>query len=313
METKLKIGDRVKITDNDRIYSKYEKMANIMGLTKWMPSYSPNGITGVIVSIKKHTRFDGNMLAGVDLGNHEIIIGLEGLELLSDIPEKWCIQMTKENKDILYPWWKENSVGWWNNCSIVEGCTLLSTHPIDSSMYWCEDLDDFLECYPEYTPITLEQFKLISKIKPFMDTKIIKISRTLLNEYYEAATASQREFINDNFKIDGTTTVESIIGLHNIACDAWKPTIKANHPECFPVTKSAIELAVEKAGNPNYSRCNVKIEDDLILVELPNANKEWSLAAFKWVIKFCEENPGCYPLHKSLNNNTDYLYIQWND
>jgi hypothetical protein len=312
METKLKIGDRVKITDSGRIYSTYEEMANLMGLTKWMPSYgATNDMTGVIVSIKNHISC-GNVLAGVDLGDHEIIIDLEGLELLIDIPEKWCIQMTKENKDILYPWWKENIVGW-NGCPILEGYTLLSTHPGDSSMYYCNDLDGFLGSHPEYTPITLEQFKTLLRTKPVDTNKRIKISRTLLNEYYEAATASQREFINDNFTIDGTTTVTSIIGLHNIACNEWKPIIKDNHPECFPVTKSSIELAVEKAGNPNFSGCNVKIEDDLILVELPTANKEWSFVAFKWVIKFCKENPTSYPVHREGHNNADYLYIQWND
>jgi hypothetical protein len=145
-----------------------------------------------------------------------------------------------------------------------------------------------------------------------MDTKIIKISRTLLNEYYEAATITQQEFINAHFKIDGTTTVESIIGLHNIACDTWKPTIKANHPDCFPVTKPSIELAVEKAGYPNHSACDVKIEGNHILVKLPIANKEWSLAAFEWVIKFCKENPSSYPVHRDKHNNTDYLYIQFN-
>lgn len=316
METKLKIGDRVKITDGGCIYTTYEEMAEKMNLTKWernpnFSSYSCNGKIGVIVSIQKCIHHD-NILAGVDLGECEIIINIDGLELLSDIPEKWCIQMTKENKDILYPWWKENIVGW-NGCPIIEGYTLLSTHPYDSSMYYCNDLDGFLGSHPEYTPITLEQFKLISKTKPVDTNKTIKISRTLLNEYYEAATASQREFINDNFTIDGTTTVTSIIGLHNIACDAWKPTIKANHPECFPVTKSAIELAVEKAGDPNYSGCNVKIEDDHILVKLPTANKEWSLAAFEWVMKFCNENPNSYPVHRGAYNNNDYLYIQWND
>jgi hypothetical protein len=311
--TKLKIGDRVKITDDGSIYNTYEKMAGIMGLTKWMPDYGTNCMTGVIVSIKEHTNHYNNILAGVDLGEYEIIINLEGLELLIDIPEKWCIQMTKENKDILYPWWKENIVGW-NGCPILEGYTLLSTHPSDYSMYFCNDLISFLESHPEYTPITLEQFKLISKTKPVMDTnKTIKISRTLLNEYYEAANIFQKEFINTHFKIDGTTTVESIIELHKIACDRWKPRIKAYHPECFTVTKSAIELAVEKAGDPNYSSCNVKIENNHILVKLPTTNKEWSLAAFEWVIKFCKENPSSHPVHRSSNNNTDYLYIQWND
>jgi hypothetical protein len=313
METKLKIGDKVRITDDGSIYSTYEEMADIMGLTKWKSSYGVNGMTGVIVSIKEHTTHYNKILVGVDLGECEIIINLKGLELLNDIPDKWCIEMTEENKDILYPWWKENIVGW-NGCPISEGYTLLSTHPSDSSMYFCNDLAGFLESHPEYTPITLEQFKLISKTKPVMDTnKRIQISRTLLNEYYEAATMSQREFINDNFKIDGTTTVTSIIGLHNIACNEWKSIIKANHPACFPVTKSAIELAVEKAGNPNYSGCTVKIVGDLIFVVLPTANKEWSIAAFEWVIAFCNDNPRSYPVHRSGHDNTDFLFIQWND
>jgi hypothetical protein len=315
METKLKIGDKVRITDDRYIYTSYHEMSGIMGLTRWKSSYyrAANGMTGVIVSIKEDTDGFSKMLAGVDLGECEIIINLKGLELLNDIPKKWAIEMTEENKDILYPWWKENIVGW-NGCPIHEGYTLLSTHPSDSSMYYCTDLDNFLENHPEYTAITLEQFKLISKTKPVMDTnKTIQISRTLLNEYYEAATVSQREFINAHFKIDGTTTVESIIGLHNIACDTWKLIIKANHPDCFPVTKSAIELAVEKACNPDYSGCTVKIENDLILVKLPTANKEWSIAAFEWVIIFCNENPRSYPVHRNEHNTTDYLYIQWND
>ena len=67
---------------------------------------------------------------------------------------------------------------------------------------------------------------------PILD--VIQISRTLLNEYYEASTGTQRQYINDNFKIDGTTTVDAIVGLEKIACDYWKRTIRINHPECFP-------------------------------------------------------------------------------
>jgi hypothetical protein len=229
--------------------------------------------------------------------------------------EKWCIEITEDNEDILIPWWKETNpkseFG-----KPMAGYVLLSEHPTDTSMYWCGDVKYFLISHPDYTLITLEEFKTITSktITPSMDTnKTIRISRELLNEYFEASTIGQKEFINEHFKIDGTTTVESIIGLHNRACDTWKDIIKRNHPECFPVTKSAIELAVEKAGNPNYFSCNVKIEDDLILVKLPTANTEWSFEAFKWVMKFCKENPSSYPVHREEHNNTEYLYIQWNE
>ena len=63
---------------------------------------------------------------------------------------------------------------------------------------------------------------------------VIQISRHLLNKYYDVSTDTQKQYINDNFKIDGTTTVDAIIGLEKIACTNWKPIIRENHPECFP-------------------------------------------------------------------------------
>ena len=316
MKTNFKIGDKVKITDGGCIYTTYEEMAEKMNLKKWkrnpnFNSFICNGKTGVIVSIQTCTHHD-NILAGVDLGEEDIIINLTGLELLNDIPEKWCIEMTRENKHILYPWWKENAIHW-SGCRILEGYTLLSIHPADPSMYYCANANDFLESNPEYELITLEQFKTLLKTSIMDIKKSIRISRDILNEYYDAATTLQREFINEHFKLNGTTTVESIIGLHDLACDTWKNIIKENHPNCFPTVKTAIELAVEKAGKPDFSMCEVKIEGNLILVELPNAHTEWSFAAFEWVMKFCKENSCAHPVHYALNNNNDYLYIQWNN
>jgi len=60
-----------------------------------------------------------------------------------------------------------------------------------------------------------------------------KITRELLSKYWDAATDAQRTYLNDNFKLDGSTTNEAIIGLHDLACTDWKPTIKKNHPDCF--------------------------------------------------------------------------------
>jgi hypothetical protein len=68
-------------------------------------------------------------------------------------------------------------------------------------------------------------------------SKSIQICRDLLNAYYDAATLEQREYLTKYFKLDGTTTVEAIRGLHDIACATWKPKIKKNHPDCFPVSK----------------------------------------------------------------------------
>lgn len=65
------------------------------------------------------------------------------------------------------------------------------------------------------------------------EDKVIQISRSILNEYYENATESQKTYINDNFKLDGTTTVKALIGLEKIACSKWKSIIRDNHPEYF--------------------------------------------------------------------------------
>jgi hypothetical protein len=65
-------------------------------------------------------------------------------------------------------------------------------------------------------------------------SKSIQISRDLLNAYYDAATTPQKEYLTKYFKLDGTTTEEAIRGLHDIACEGWKPKIKKNHPDCFP-------------------------------------------------------------------------------
>lgn len=71
----------------------------------------------------------------------------------------------------------------------------------------------------------------------------ITISRTLLGEYYDAATTDQRKYLVDNFKLNGDTTVEAIVGLHDIACDKWKAIIKKNHPECFPEESKYFDLS----------------------------------------------------------------------
>ena len=78
----------------------------------------------------------------------------------------------------------------------------------------------------------LELLESSTSDNPISD--VIQISRTLLNEYYDASTVTQRQYINDNFKIDGTTTVDAIVGLEKIMCDDWKPIIRKNHPTCFP-------------------------------------------------------------------------------
>jgi hypothetical protein len=148
-------------------------------------------------------------------------------------PEKWYIPVTQENLAELLPWWQTKTKGEWPD--LREERILLSEHPTDSSYYWCASEESFTARYP-YQKITLEQFREIinSNQTQTTMTKQIQISRELLNEYYEAATSPQKAYLSENFKLDGRTTDEAIRGLHELACSAWRPRIKANHPDCFP-------------------------------------------------------------------------------
>lgn len=170
METKFKIGDKVKVIDRGECYGHYDAMADQMGLKNWKVGNNlSDGDEGIIVAIEKH-RDLGKIIYGMYTNGREYIMNADGLELVRD-----------------------NTSG------------------------------------------------------PIVDTnKTIKIDRTTLNEYYDAATSEQKKFLNDNFKLDGTTTVKSVRELHDIACEKWKRIIKKNHPECFEDDKFFTKEELEK-------------------------------------------------------------------
>ena len=145
-------------------------------------------------------------------------------------PEHWCIEATKENFSELKAWWEENAD---TDYHFKVGYTLMSQHPKDRSKYYGGSIASCLDDYPQFVEITLEQFRQITKPNQTTMSKPIQISRELLNEYYEAATTPQKAYLTEHFKLDGTTTVKAIRGLHDMACEGWKPKIKKNHPDCF--------------------------------------------------------------------------------
>ena len=163
-------------------------------------------------------------------------------------PEKWYIVATKENYNELNAWRKTVAGTSYNNFSIDS--PLLSNHPDDNSYYYGGSVDRLRSdsLFNDYQEITLEQFRQITNSKPMSETTPIQISRQLLNEYYEAATGPQKEYLSEHFKLNGWTTIGAIRGLYDIACDGWKPKIKANHPDCFePESKEFnFESYVEK-------------------------------------------------------------------
>ncbi len=87
----------------------------------------------------------------------------------------------------------------------------------------------------------MNDFKLkegeIMKQEEFNNNTQIKIPSDTLFSYFKAATDIQKEYLTKHFQLDGSTTVEAIKGLYNIAYMEWKPKIKANHPDCFKEDK----------------------------------------------------------------------------
>lgn len=251
--TTIRVGDRVRVIHNGAIYSSYDEMAKKMNLLNWVNDVvTHNGNLATVIDIQQHPSHHNTTICGIRTDDDkDIVIGLYGLKLVN-LPARWCIEYTKENAELLESWRQKKASNMFKDHHVNIGYTLLSKHPEDSSYYYSTDMDTFQSNYPhlDYQPITFEQFKKdvlnlqeMPKKEPLNPETIITISRELLNTYYEAATPTQREFITDNFKINGETTVRAIRDLHKMACDQWQKKIASNHPECMIVDDKYFDLA----------------------------------------------------------------------
>ncbi len=194
-------------------------------------------------------------------------------------PEHWCIQATEENFEELYAWWRNNVVKQYTRFQV--GYTLVSDHPGDESKYYSGDVKSCINTYPQFVEITLEQFRQITNPTQTTMSKPIQISRNLLNEYYEAATTPQQEYLTEHFKLDGSTTVEAIRGLYNLACRSWKPRIKRNHPDCFPEDSKYFDFSKHDSLNVvSADVCkSLGLEEDFMQVRL-SGNQELNKRSF---------------------------------
>jgi len=200
---------------------------------------------------------------------------------MKTLPTNWYIGVTEENREELDRW-RQRVATSHRSCELFANeHTLLSKHLVDGSHYYSSPVQEFRqdETYKDYEEITIEQFRQITNPNKPM-TKSIQISRDLLNEYYDAATTPQREYLSEHFKLDGTTTDEAIRGLHDMACSTWKPRIMKNHPECFPEEAKHFDFSLYTAksgdrgliaeGNAAYLGLN----EDFIRVRNNPKNEE---------------------------------------
>lgn len=181
---------------------------------------------------------------------------------MNTLPTKWYIGVTEENRDELDRWRQKVATSHRGNTLRANEHTLLSEHFTDGSHYYANPVKDVREHedYQDYEEITIEQFRQITSQNQAPMSKSIQISRDLLNEYYNAATIPQKEYLTEHFKLDGTTTEEAIRGLHDMACSKWQPRIRKNHPECFPEGSKCFDFSnrLEEHGSKGL------VSDDVV-------------------------------------------------
>ena len=84
IQSKFKIGDKVKVTDPDWIYLSYGEMAGIMDLKNWQSYKSiKRGSVGTVINIKMHQSDISNITIGIRLEDKtEYIMDEKGLKLV---------------------------------------------------------------------------------------------------------------------------------------------------------------------------------------------------------------------------------------
>ena len=79
----FKVGDEVRITDKESVYSTYSAWAEMVKAKNWRDGFTPeNGSIGKITKLDKHLHVFAT-IALVDIDGTDVIIGLNGFELIT--------------------------------------------------------------------------------------------------------------------------------------------------------------------------------------------------------------------------------------
>lgn len=57
-------------------------------------------------------------------------------------------------------------------------------------------------------------------------------------------------------------------------------------------------LAMQKCGEMGIYDNYMSVNENIISISLPNANTDWSIAVFKWCVRFIEQNPHSTVSHR---------------
>jgi hypothetical protein len=128
------------------------------------------------------------------------------------------------------------------------------------------------------------------------------VTRKQLSEIHPQVCSKWQSIIEETIKSD--IFADSYEVAHPAVSKAFEEADSSQAKmlsKYFPTFKrsSVIREAVEKIGKGIYAGYKVVIdeENDRIFIPLPNANREWSLAAFDYVKAFIKAYPQSYPVH----------------
>jgi hypothetical protein len=137
--------------------------------------------------------------------------------------------------------------------------------------------------------------------KPNIDTVMTKytITRKQLSEIHPQVCSKWQSIIEETIKSD--IFADSYEVAHSVVSKAFEEGDSAMLSKYFPTFKrsSVIKDAVEKIGKTVYAGYPVVVDEknNRVFIPLPNATREWSIAAFDYVIAFIKAYPKSYPVH----------------
>lgn len=87
---------------------------------------------------------------------------------------------------------------------------------------------------------------------------------------------------------------------HAAACVEWQEKIEREFPQIFNTLMCRIKDTAEykEYRRRSSSNCDVVKRNGKLFIDLPGANTEWTIAAWKLALKIMEIDKSIYPRHE---------------
>lgn len=171
-------------------------------------------------------------------------------KVITSIPEKWCIKITKENRDVVKKWFEENGKQWGVTGSLFSIGTFYHNNDVFIG-------PGRLSIKDGYTEITFEQFKT-----------------HILNQETKTVMSKQKL----------TVSVTDVLRIHSVACSSWKSTIscyltRIDNTQNITFKQEEVDKMFEaatKEQKPLLEEIFGKQSKDLTLKEMAGKKKLYS-------------------------------------